>query len=89
MDFLAFRTGNLDEKGKPERFVLPTYMKDLYSYSQKPGTTLLARDMLTNADIMGVVRAGARGGKLTTNSGHQAIMFDLLAAQHTLINLRP
>ncbi len=40
-DFLAFRTGNLDEKGKPERYVLPTYLKDMYAYSQAPATTLL------------------------------------------------
>lgn len=40
-DFLAFRTGNLDEKGKPERYVLPTYLKDMYTYSQAPATTLL------------------------------------------------
>ena len=40
-DLLAFRTGKKDEKGNPERFMLPTYAKDLYSYAQKPGTTLL------------------------------------------------
>ena len=40
-DMLAFRTGNKDERGNPERFMLPTYMKDLYAYAQAPGTTLL------------------------------------------------
>ena len=40
-DLLAFRTGKKDEKGNAERFMLPTYAKDLYSYVQKPGTTLL------------------------------------------------
>jgi hypothetical protein len=62
MDFLAFRTGNLDEKGKPERFVLPTYMKDMYAYSQAFGTTLLhkahpviglAADLAKNKDFYG------------------------------------
>jgi hypothetical protein len=40
-DLVAFRTGNRDEHGNPERFMLPTYMKDVYAYAQKPGTTLL------------------------------------------------
>lgn len=61
-DFLAFRTGNLDEKGKPERLTWPTYMKDLYSYSQAPGTTLLhkahpviglAGEVIGNQDFYG------------------------------------
>jgi hypothetical protein len=38
-DFIAFRTGNTDEHGFPERFMLPTYMKDLYAYANDtPGT---------------------------------------------------
>jgi len=41
MDFLAFRTGKTDERGNPERFLLPTYAKDIYAYFNKPGTTLL------------------------------------------------
>jgi hypothetical protein len=40
-DLLAFRTGGKDEKGNPERFMLPTYMKDVYAYAQQPGTTLM------------------------------------------------
>lgn len=40
-DLIAFKTGNLDERGKPERFMLPTYMKDVYAYANAPGTTLL------------------------------------------------
>ena len=40
-DLVAFRTGNLDEHGRPERFLLPTYAKDVYAYSQAPLTTLV------------------------------------------------
>ena len=42
-DLLAFRTGKFDEKGNPERFMLPTYMKDIYSYGHKPMETLAAK----------------------------------------------
>jgi hypothetical protein len=34
-DLIAFRTGNLDDHGDPERFMLPTYLKDIYGYSEK------------------------------------------------------
>lgn len=40
-DYVAFRTGQTDEHGDPERFMLPTYGKDVYAYSQHPGKTLL------------------------------------------------
>jgi hypothetical protein len=40
-DLVAFRTGNMDEHGRPERFMLPTYMKDVYAYAKAPGTTLI------------------------------------------------
>jgi GGDEF domain-containing protein/protein-L-isoaspartate O-methyltransferase len=39
-DLLAFRTGNLDEHGNPERFMLPDYAKDMYAYIEAPGSTL-------------------------------------------------
>jgi hypothetical protein len=61
-DLLAFRTGRKDEKGNPERFMLPTYAKDLYSYVQKPGTTLMHKshpllsmigDIASNKDFYG------------------------------------
>lgn len=61
-DLLAFRTGRKDEKGNPERFMLPTYAKDLYAYAQKPGTTLLHKshpllsligDIARNKDFYG------------------------------------
>lgn len=41
MDYVAFRTGNVDEDGRPERFLIPTYMKDIYAYGKQPGTTLM------------------------------------------------
>jgi len=39
-DLLAFRTGKLDERGNPERMLLPTYAKDIYAWMNKPGQTL-------------------------------------------------
>jgi hypothetical protein len=61
-DLLAFRTGGKDEKGNPERFMLPTYAKDIYAYAQKPGTTLMHKthpllsmigDLANNKDYYG------------------------------------
>ncbi|MFZ2770072.1 MAG: hypothetical protein WAZ50_03025 [Minisyncoccia bacterium] len=61
-DLLAFRTGKKDEKGNPERWMLPTYAKDLYAYTQKPGTTLMHKahpllsligDLANNEDYYG------------------------------------
>jgi hypothetical protein len=42
VDFWAFRTGGFDEKGRPERFLLPTYAKDIHAYvaDAKRGTPL-------------------------------------------------
>jgi len=40
-DLVAFRTGNLDDRGDPERFMLPTYMKDVYAYAQNGIPTTL------------------------------------------------
>lgn len=40
MDYFAFRTGHKDEQGNDERFLLPTYMKDLVAYARQPLTTL-------------------------------------------------
>ena len=63
MDLLAFRTGKIDERGNPERFLLPTYAKDIYAYINKPGTTLLNKshpmlslmaDIAKNKDYYGV-----------------------------------
>ena len=61
-DLVAFRTGNKDEHGNPERFMLPTYMKDVYAYVERPGTTLLHKthpmlsligDVARNRDFYG------------------------------------
>ncbi len=61
-DLVAFKTGKKDEKGNPERFMLPTYMKDVYAYVQQPGTTLLHKthpmlslisDTIKNKDYYG------------------------------------
>jgi hypothetical protein len=40
LDFWAFRDGGTDEYGNPTRLMLPTYMKDILSYVEHPGTTL-------------------------------------------------
>jgi hypothetical protein len=61
-DLVAFRTGGKDERGNPERFMLPTYMKDVWAYSQAPGTTLMHKshpllsligDTIRNKDYFG------------------------------------
>ncbi|MBF0517610.1 MAG: hypothetical protein HQK97_10950, partial [Nitrospirae bacterium] len=58
-DYYFPKTGNLDEHGRPERIMLPSYMKDVASYTQHPGQTLanklhpmlaLAAEMLNNKD---------------------------------------
>lgn len=41
MDYLAFRTGRKDKDGNDERFLLPSYVKDMLAYWERPGTTLL------------------------------------------------
>ena len=61
-DYFFPRTGRLDEHGNPERVSLPSYMKDIYHYSQEPGKTLvnklhpalnLVAEMLENKDFYG------------------------------------
>ena len=63
MDFWAFRTGGKDEYGREERFVLPTYAKDLFAYYEDIGHTVLAKthpligligDIYRNRDYYGV-----------------------------------
>jgi hypothetical protein len=63
MDYWAFRTGGFDEKGRPERFILPTYAKDIFAWYQDWGHTLLAKthpllgiiaDIKRNKDYYGV-----------------------------------
>ena len=65
-DWWAFRTGGTDEYGRPERFVLPTYQKDVYAYLQDPGKTALAKthpvisimgDLIENKDYYNVTIA--------------------------------
>jgi len=41
MDFMAFRTGRKDKDGNDERFLLPTYVKDILAYSKQPGVTVM------------------------------------------------
>jgi GNAT superfamily N-acetyltransferase len=62
-DFIAFRTGNTDENGFPERFMLPTYMKDIWAYANSTSQTLvnklhpaigMVREGVENKDYYGV-----------------------------------
>jgi broad specificity phosphatase PhoE len=61
-DYFFPRTGRLDEYGNPERVSLPSYMKDIYHYTQEPGKTIknkmhpalnLVAEMLENKDYYG------------------------------------
>ena len=73
MDFFAFRTGQKDDYGNEERFVLPSYVKDILAYSRHPGETLankthpmlsMFNDLSRNKDYYGVEirERGAPGG---------------------------
>lgn len=63
VDYWAFRTGAKDEQGRPERMLLPSYMKDVFSYYEDPKQTLLNKsapllslmsDIYHNRDYYGV-----------------------------------
>ncbi len=63
VDWWAFRTGGYDEYGRPERFILPSYVKDLFAYWQDVGHTVLAKthpligvvgDIIRNKDYYNV-----------------------------------
>ena len=63
MDWWAFRTSAYDEQGKAERFILPTYAKDLFAWWEDWGHTLVAKthpllgvigDIYRNHDYYGV-----------------------------------
>jgi hypothetical protein len=62
-DYWAFRDGGLDEHGRPSRWVLPTYQKDIHAYMEDPGHVLMAKthplvslisDVMKNKDYYGV-----------------------------------
>jgi hypothetical protein len=63
LDFFAFRTGNKDEQGRDERFLIPSYVKDMIAYARHPGETLTGKmhpliqmlsDVARNKDHFGV-----------------------------------
>lgn len=56
IDYWAFRTGDTDEKGRPQRFLLPTYAKDIFSYANNPGSTLIAKSHPVLGMISNVIR---------------------------------
>jgi hypothetical protein len=39
-DYMAFQTGDIDEKGNPVRGMLPLYSKDVYAYTKAPVSTI-------------------------------------------------
>ena len=62
LDYLAFRTGRKDKNGNNERFMFPSYVKDVLAYERQPGSTLLNKahpmfsmlgDLEKNRDYMG------------------------------------
>lgn len=62
-DYFFPQTGGLDERGRPARVALPTYMKDIYHYGIDPLQTLsnkihplltMASEMVKNKDFYGV-----------------------------------
>ena len=63
MDLFSVRTGKKDEQGNEERFLLPSYVKDILAYLKHPGTTLVNKshpliavigDIARNKDYYGV-----------------------------------
>lgn len=63
LDYFAFRSGQRDEQGREERFLVPSYMKDILAYARHPGETLFNKahplismisDVLKNKDYYGV-----------------------------------
>ena len=44
LDFMAFRTGRKDDQGNDERFLMPSYVKDMLAYAKRPLTTLEAKE---------------------------------------------
>jgi hypothetical protein len=80
-DWWAFRTGENDEQGRPIRFLLPTYAKDLFAYIHHPIKTLLAKshpmvgvvsDMFKNTDYYGV-EIVHKGDSLIAKTGEVAM----------------
>src|SRR5262245_59954946 len=62
VDMFYPRTGNTDDKGRPERLSLPTYAKDVVAYIKNPTETFhhktrpltgVVWDMLANEDFYG------------------------------------
>ncbi len=77
MDYLAFRTGRKDQQGNDERFLLPSYMKDILAYARHPGQTLLNKthplvsivsDVAKNKNYYGVEIRDPQAG-LATQAG--------------------
>jgi hypothetical protein len=63
LDYFAFRTGKKDEQGNDERFMFPSYMKDMLAYAKHPGETIINKlhplisvinDLRKNKDYYGV-----------------------------------
>ena len=80
LDYFAFRTGHKDEQGREERFLIPSYVKDLLAYARHPGQTLankthplisLLSDIARNKDYYGV-EVRSRDASLAKQAGQTA-----------------
>ena len=66
MDYWAFRTGGKDSKGRDERFLMPTYAKDVFGWFENPKSLALAKmhplwnmmgEVMRNKDYYGTLIA--------------------------------
>lgn len=73
-DYFFPRTGGVTNYGTPQRVSLPSYVKDVYEYSQRPGTTVLNKlnplfslssQVWENADYFGNPISDPDAGSLT------------------------
>ncbi|MBF0487804.1 MAG: hypothetical protein HQK98_06555 [Nitrospirae bacterium] len=94
------QTGNLDERGNPERISFPTYMKDIVSYGKHTGQTItnkvhpmlsLVSDILNNKDFYGtkVYNEGDNPGQKALDIGkHIGAAFEPFASRGIRKNLQ-
>lgn len=98
LDYLAFWDGTRDAHGRKNRWLLPSYVKDLVDYAKHPASTAvnkahplfsLANDLYHNKDYYGVEirEAGAPAWKQGTQAGEYIaksfVPFWIRGEQHT------
>ena len=86
-DFMAFRTGKVDERGNPVRGMLPMYTKDVYAYSHDPVSTVwhktnplisLVYEFLQNKDYYGNIIQDKTASKMERAGQIGSFMLDQL-----------